>query len=163
MDINYEIGTIGFLDITFGPNWDYIPLTRNYIENFLLVRLDNKKNVSKISMSASELLENAVRYSSSDGIRLIMRKYDDKPFVELIVSNFVEIENGRFTVNYINDMKNHDPIEFYIEKMKQSVKSKETHPGLGLARIRAEGNADITVTFNEDIKVLEVEALFEYQ
>ena len=33
-NISYKKNTIGYLDITFGPIWDYIPLTRNYAENF---------------------------------------------------------------------------------------------------------------------------------
>ena len=78
MQINYENNTVGYLDLTFGPKWDYIPLTKNYIENFLLINVIDKVNISKIAMSASELLENAVKFSSRDGIRMMIRKCDKK-------------------------------------------------------------------------------------
>ena len=42
MDINYEAETKGYLDITFGPKWDYIALTRPYVENFLLINMATK-------------------------------------------------------------------------------------------------------------------------
>lgn len=160
MLINYEANTIGYLDITFGPKWDYIPLTKNFIENFLLVNIVDRKSISKIAMSASELLENAVKFSNRDGIRMLIRKLGKKKLIELKVYNFVEKKDAGILVDRIKDMNKSDPLQYYITKMKESVSRKDGKSGLGLARIRYEGEADIICKYLEDNKAVEITARF---
>jgi hypothetical protein len=161
MYINYESNTIGYLDITFGPKWDYIPLTKNFIENFLLVNVVDKKSISKIAMSASELLENAVKFSNKDGIRMVVRKHSKKNVIELKVYNYVEEADAKGLKERIKAMISSDPLQFYIAKMKESVTRKDGKSGLGLARIYYEGEAKITADYIKDSKVVELTAIFD--
>ncbi|OHD05402.1 MAG: hypothetical protein A2086_13660 [Spirochaetes bacterium GWD1_27_9] len=164
--IHYEPGTLGFLDITFGPKWDYIPLTRNYIENFLAVNYTDKLNINKIAMSASELLENAVKYSSKDGIRTQIRKFEGSHQIELVVFNSLKKEDATKVLAYIEEINNApDPFLFYVTKMKESVKRNDGKAGLGLARIKHEGNADVSAKYFPDTEItgiLEVKAIFNF-
>jgi hypothetical protein len=161
MLINYEPNTVGYLDITFGPKWDYIPLTKNYVENFLLINVIDKQNISKIAMSASELLENAVKFSSKDGIRMMIRKLDKKNQVELIVFNHVVKKEAEKVGQLVDEMNKMEPLQYYIGKMKESVSRKDGKAGLGLARINYEGEAKINVKFYDDIEVIQVKAVFQ--
>jgi hypothetical protein len=160
MLINYEANTIGYLDITFGPKWDYIPLTKNFIENFLLVNVVDRKSISKIAMSASELLENAVKFSNSDGIRMMIRKMGKKKLIELKVYNYIQQKDVDALLARIDDMNKSDPLQYYITKMKESVARKDGKSGLGLARIRYEGEADIICRYLKENKAVEFTVRF---
>ncbi len=56
----------GFIRLKFGPRWKYIACARSFIQNFLAISIEDKVKADKIAMAASELLENAVKYASSD-------------------------------------------------------------------------------------------------
>ena len=161
MKINYEQGTHGYLDITFGPKWDYVPLTKNYVENFLLINLIDKENIGKIAISASELLENAVKYSSKDGIRMIIRKILEKRTIELLVMNFTTIEMYSKVKDIVDVMNSSDPMEYYIKKMKEAAISEEGESGLGLARINYECGAKISIGYSESDAVIVVKSIFD--
>lgn len=164
MLINYEAGTLGYLDLTFGPKWDYIPLTRVYVENFLQVNMTGKQNIHKIEMAASELLENAVKYSNKDGIRMIVMKNDSTNQIELSVFNFISEENAEKVKSRIEEMNQADPFEYYVARMRKSVKEKKKgSAGLGLARIAYEGGAQISVNHIKDENVMQVKLLFDLQ
>ncbi|HOV15761.1 MAG TPA: DUF6272 family protein, partial [Spirochaetota bacterium] len=164
--INYENGTIGYLDITFGPKWDYIPVTRTYIETFLSINIEDKLKITKISMSASELLENAVKYSNKDGIRLIIKKSENKHSIELIVYNFAKKDDAIKLMDYVNQINSvEDKFIFYVEKMKEPANKKEGKSGLGLARIAYEGGATIKIAYTEDKQsnvIVETKVLFNF-
>lgn len=160
--IEYKPNTIGYLDITFGPIWDYIPLTRNYVENFLLVNLVDKKKITRIAMAAAELLENAVKYCNKDGIRLKLTKEDSQNEIRVSVYNFANLDEKNDLVSHIDGMNKSEPLEYYLGQMKKSVIRKDGKSCLGLARIHHEANARITATFHEDEKIVQVEAVFEY-
>lgn len=161
MLINYEPNTVGYLDITFGPKWDYIPLTKNYIENFLLINVIDKNSISKISMSASELLENAVKFSNKDGIRMMIRKLVKKQQVELVVFNHITKAESKVVEDIVGQMNGQEPLQYYIKKMKESVARKDGKAGLGLARINYEGEAKINAKYYDDREIIQVKATFQ--
>lgn len=163
MTINYEQGTHGYLDITFGPKWDYVPLTKNYVENFLLINLVDKENIGRIALAASELLENAVKYSTKDGIRMIIRKILEKKVIELLVLNYTSKEMFNKVKELVETMNNSDPMQFYIERMKEAALAEDGDSGLGLARINYECNADITVGYSDIDEVIIVKAIFKVE
>lgn len=160
MKINYEKETAGYLDITFGPKWDYIALTRPYVENFLLVNMTEKEHIHKVGTAASELLENATKFSGDDGIRMIVKKSKHKNEVQLSVYNYLDRQRAQELIDKIEYMNNQDSFEYYIYRMKESVKNKQEPSKLGLARIYHEGQAKISAIFYEENNIIEVRALF---
>jgi len=160
MEINYATDTKGYLDITFGPKWDYIAITRPYVENFLLINMADKDNIHKVGTAASELLENATRYSSNDGIRMIVKKSEADGLISLSVYNHSDKKQADFLMARVADMNSKDAFEYYVHRMKESIKDKKSSAGLGLARIYFEGEAKIQVIYHDADKILEVNALF---
>ena len=161
MDINYTAETKGYLDITFGPKWDYIALTRPYVENFLLINMADKDNIHKVGTAASELLENATKYSSQDGIRMIVKKSEADALISLSVFNFSAKEQADFLISRVKEMNSTDAFEYYIFRMKESIKNKKESAGLGLSRIYYEGDARISVKYYDNDGIVEVNALFD--
>jgi len=155
MQIDYEKNTLGYLDMTFGPVWDYIPLTRNFVENFLLINLIEKRNISKISLAVSELLENAIKYSNNDVIRLkIIKRLTDNS-IEIHVFNYTDDLHANNLLEQIEIMKSRNSLEYYLEKMKNISKNNKEFSNLGLARINYEANAKIDAFYNKNEKIIE--------
>jgi hypothetical protein len=160
MRIEYETETSGYLDITFGPKWDYIALTRPYVESFLLINMTDEEHIQKVGMAASELLENATKFSGEDGIRMIVRKSRIKKEIQLSVFNHTDEKQAAVLEETIEKMNKRDSLEYYIERMKLSVQDKSKSAQLGLARIYHEGQAKLESIYDEKIGVVEVRAVF---
>lgn len=159
--IYYKSNTKGYLDITFGPIWDYIPITRAYIENFLTANAMDKESISKIEMSVSELLENAVKYATDDGIRVILKK-DQENAILLSVSNYLKKDKAVSLIEAIIEMQKHNSLEYYVKRLRESRSHKETKnsAGCGLARVYHEGNASLIPEYDEENGILELKAVF---
>jgi hypothetical protein len=152
-----------YLDISFAPKWDYIPLTRNYIENFMLKSFSNKLKIAKITISISELLENAIKYAYDDGIRTMIKKSKNGRNVELRVRNTVMKTDADKLINYINEVESYpDPFKFYIERIK-SITGNGRKIGLGLSRLKYEGEAHLSAKFfdrENGTGIIEIKAIF---
>ncbi len=162
LDINYDPNTKGYLDIIFGPIWDYIPLTRNYVENFLFVNLSNQEKISKIALGASELLENAVKYSNKDGIRLIIKKDHDDKNIILTVLNYSNKVSADELLASIEEMNKEDSLQYYLFKMKSSTTREDGKSCLGLARINHEAKATIAAEYDAEKEIVKVNATFAF-
>ncbi|MBN2444764.1 MAG: hypothetical protein JXJ04_25635 [Spirochaetales bacterium] len=160
MEIKYQKNTHGYLDITFHPKWDYIAITRLYVENFLQINMADKDNIHKVGTAASELLENANKFSTENGIRMIVKKSKVDKIILLSVFNHASKELADKLKARIEEMNQWDSLEYYIHRMKESVKNKKENSQLGLARINHEGQAQISAFYHEDDGVLEVKAIF---
>lgn len=165
MKIDYENNKNNYLDISFGPKWDFIPLTRDYIESFLFFNITNKLKIAKIIIAASELLENAIKYSYDNGVRTQIKKNRKNQKMELAVRNSVRKEDANNLINYIEEINiAPDPLKYYIDKMRESVKRNDGRTGLGLSRIKYEGEAFLSAKFfdrEDGTGIIEVKAVFD--
>lgn len=159
--INYNSDSSEYLDMTFGPKWDYVSLTKAYIENFLLINLVDKAFISKIAMTASELLENSVKFSTRKGIRFKIKENKNDRTIEVIVYNYAEKEQAIELLKLLEEIEKRDPLKFYIQKMKESVDLVEGESGLGLPRISYEGGAKIIGEYYEETGVMKLTAIFD--
>src|SRR5438128_10195475 len=55
-----------YVEMRFGPRWTYISCVRKFVAGFFMIGLADKERAEQISMAASELLENAVKYASEE-------------------------------------------------------------------------------------------------
>lgn len=139
-----------YIDLSFGPTWPYVRVVREFIESFCRVSFgDLDFNISeRISSSASELVENAVKYSTKDDI-----KHGTRVKVELIQKRelvVLEVQNLA-PDNHINMLKAHlaqlsklkpDALQdLYREKMLKASEDGSTSQ-LGLIRILWEWQAE---------------------
>jgi len=165
MVINYNNKSESYLDITFQPKWDNIRITKNFLEKYLILNVFDKKSISKVIMSTSELLENAIKNSPKsalkNGVRLIIKKNPKNGHIELSVFNVIGKRNASILVKRIDEMNHAEPLDYYLGKMKESISTKGNTSGdLGLARIHCEGEARVQAKYDDKSKVLEVKAIF---
>jgi len=156
--ISNQEGTDNYLDISFKATWDYIPVTKSYIENILLIEMSDMGDIHKVGTAASELLENATKYSKKKGIRTIIRKLEELDEIELTVYNYTDEANAEKLRKRVEEMNKVDSLQYYLYRMKESIKNKNESAGLGLARVFHEASARVSTSYNKEDEIVEVRA-----
>ena len=141
----------GFIEMVFGPRWTYIATVRTFLQNFLSITLADNKWADVISMAASELLENAVKYASEEGTKISVEHSKDEAKLYLNVENFATPENSKVLAGEIEKVSTGDPQEVYLQKMQEAALRTDGGSQLGLARIRYESNAAINMVVEGDL------------
>ncbi|MBP7551829.1 MAG: ATP-binding protein [Spirochaetes bacterium] len=141
----------GFIEMIFGPRWTYIATVRTFLQNFLSITLADNKWADVISMAASELLENAVKYASDEGTKISVEHKKDENKLFLHVENFSSKENIKVLLNELDKINSGEPQEVYLMKMQEAALRTDGGSQLGLARIRYESDAFIKVDVDNDL------------
>ena len=131
-----------YVEMRFGPRWTYISCVRKFVASFFMIGLSDKERAEQISMAASELLENAVKYASEEEgyLKIAIAKGTNE--VDVCVKNKAE-------PHHINTLRREfalihagEPEKVYLIKMEEAA-STEGQSRLGLARILYEGGATL--------------------
>ncbi|HNZ26033.1 MAG TPA: hypothetical protein PK385_01195 [Spirochaetota bacterium] len=141
----------GFIEMIFGPRWTYIATVRTFLQNFLSITLADNKWADVISMAASELLENAVKYASDEGTKISVEHKKDENKLFLHVENFSSKENIKILLSEVEQINSGEPQEVYLMKMQEAALRTDGGSQLGLARIRYESDAFIKVDVDNDL------------
>lgn len=149
----------GFIEMIFGPRWTYIATVRSFLQDFLAITLADTKWADVISMAASELLENAVKYASAEGTKISVEHKKEANQLHLQVENFSSKENIEVLLEEFNEIKSGDPQEVYLKKMQEAALRTDGRSQLGLSRIRYESNAKINIDIEDDL--VKVSVIFD--
>lgn len=133
---------LGF-DLSIDPNPRFVSVVRRFVEAAFERLVQDPETIFRVAMSAHELMENAAKYSigSKTLLRVSFRRTSpgDEAFVSIYLSNETtpdHIERLRERVDAIVQATN--PFDHYQKLMRQNA-HVTSESGLGLARIRAEG------------------------
>ncbi len=149
----------GFIEMVFGPLWTYISSVRSFLQNFLSITLTDNKWAEVISTAASELVENAVKYSSEDGVKISIEHDDERRTLCLTVENYANTDNLKVLTSEVEKINTGEPEEAYLKKMQEVALRTDGGSQLGLARIRYESDAEISI--NVDGNLVKVTVLFD--
>ena len=141
----------GFVELVFGPRWTYIASVRNFLQKFLFVTIEDVKSADVISMSASELLENAIKYASEDGTKISVKYCKESDELTLAVENFTFPDNIEVLKKEVEKVNTGSPEEMYLMKMQEAALRTDGGSQLGFARIRYETNAHISLDVKDDL------------
>jgi len=136
---------LGSFDLVFRPSIELITVVRRFVQDFYHHLLDDDGS-SQLALATHELLENAAKYSINKEARLSIDVF--------------RIEKGRHVVirttnragpNDIQNIKElfgemaeaTDPFAFYQTLMRKTARVPN-HSGLGIARIAAEADMQVT-------------------
>lgn len=147
-----------YMDLAFDREWGNITLVKTFFENFIIAKMKSSEEVHKIGITVSELLENAVKYSIKNGVRIVIQNVKINGTVKIRVYNYTNEFHINKLKTRLKEMRSMDSLDFYLYRMRESVKDKKASPGLGLARVYHEAQADITAKYFDDEKVVEVKA-----
>ena len=137
--------------------WEFVSATRKYLSD--LIRGIYKGNevysayAEKLATAASELIENAYKYSPKEtDFNIVLEKSDKE--ITLQVRNFVD-GDGKKTLKYIQTeielvYSDPDPREAFKKKVMASLVDPDGKSMLGYAKIRLETGGIISAELEED-------------
>ncbi len=148
-----------YFELNFRPNFALVTVVRRFVSEFNR-RFLNEPDGSRIALATHELLENAVKFSEDGGTTIRME------IVEVpAVSTSVRISlRNRASLAHIASVKRilagiaeaGSAERFYQQLMVQRAKVMDGSGGLGLARICAEADMDVSCSVEGD--VIEIDA-----
>lgn len=145
--------TLSF-DVAFSSQWwSFISSTRIFVSSFCGHSLGDAELSDKVAMTTHELLENAVKYSVSQGLPVLCHVGVDDHRMWVRVKNEADPGHVENLVKTYNEVMEGDPLDVYIERMQRSVSSDKSE--LGLARIRYEGDAGLCLTVDGSMVTME--------
>lgn len=142
--------------------WEFVRSTRKYLGDLILGLYKNQPYAEKVATAASELIENAYKYSPEDtDFNIVLEKTDTA--VTLQVRNYVEGDGGKVLTYLLKEIdlvwSDPDPAEAFKKKMMSSLADPDGKSMLGFAKIRLETGAVVQAEL-EDSQLLVITAVF---
>ena len=137
-----------YVEMRFGPRWTYISCVRKFVASFFMIGLADKERAEQISMAASELLENAVKYASEEEgyLKISIEKQNNE--VDVCVKNKAEAQNINTLRREFALIHAGQPESVYLKKMEEAAMT-EGQSRLGLIRILFEAGAKLRLDVND--------------
>lgn len=139
--------------VAFRPNVELITSTRRFVAELFDSVLTDPDMVSRVALTIHELLENTLKYSM-DGmvcLRVTVSEVEGKRVVTICASNRARPEQVTELQRRIDALQDaQDPMDFYVSMMLDSA-GRDDGSGLGLARIRVEGEMDLAYAVEGDV------------
>jgi hypothetical protein len=140
--------TADYVEMRFGPRWTYISCVRKFVASFFMIGLADKERAEQISLAASELLENAVKYASEDEGYLKIAISKNLNEVDVCVKNKAEPQHINTLRRELAMISAGNPENVYLKKMEEAAMT-EGQSRLGLIRILYEANAKLRLDVND--------------
>lgn len=136
-----EISTKATMEVQFGAEERCLRHVRLSIVSFIMVMAENRELASRVAMAAAELVENAVKYTTSSKVlfRLIARLENGVAIIRLETENEARPELIETVERIVADVGEGDGMDAYLRCMRAIPEKSAATSQLGLARIRFEG------------------------
>jgi hypothetical protein len=139
-----------FQALSFGlkiqPHPRMVSIVRRFVEeSFEKLVGDDPQAIFQVSLAVHELLENAAKYSSSEEAELQVQFSIKEKLARIELTNLSTPQHiARLKACVEEIQKSSHPFELYQTMMRKTHGTKN-ESGLGLARIRAEGELDLSI------------------
>lgn len=139
---------------------DHLTAVRRFVADLAQSVVRDADLASRLAMAAHELLENAIKYAQNRERLVTLQlcaESDRKVHVTVRnVSSEELVAPLRERLQALADAK--DPVAHYYQLISSSMQS-DTGSGLGLARIRAEGNMELSCELSGDILAVRAQSI----
>jgi hypothetical protein len=142
------------LELRMDARVPLVSLTRRFLESALEKYVTDADLVARVAMASHELLENAARYSrnATAELSVVMSPADGTRRGRLTLrlsnaANPAHIDRLKQSFSELDACD--DPLTLYVGLMRRNARIKDVS-GLGLARIRAEGEMTLALSVEGD-------------
>ena len=144
-------GNLGYVEVQFPPQWTYINCIQTFVLTFFSLNLVTSDAAQRVCTIVTELLENAVKYSSRDreNISIMVRKTKDR--LSTVVSNVADEEHVATLHRLFDEINQLQPLEAYQRRLHIAATRRDGKNQVGLARVRYEGNAEMRLSTEENL------------
>lgn len=139
-------------ELTFRPNVELISIVRRFVSDFYDRMVDDPDTVSRVALATHELLENAVKYSvdGATSLSITFEPGEPESLISIRLANRASPEHIASLSAIFDEMNAEpDPFQHYQVVMARSAKRK-VGSGLGLVRVRAEGEMRMSHSIEDD-------------
>lgn len=137
------------LELSFRPTIQLITIVRHTVSNLYERILGDADASDRIALATHELLENTLRHSTDGNAFLNIRVDQGPPRVTIETRNRATEEKIAGLVAQAAEMNSRDATDYFIDIMGRCA-ARDEDGGLGLARIRAEAEMNISVETEGD-------------
>jgi hypothetical protein len=144
-------GASAAIRFDYRPRVQLIASTRALVTDMCHQLFDDADATSRVAMTAHELMENVAKYSSGGegSVEVELTQRNGRNYVQVSTKNRASPEQRAHLQHLIDELRGAvDPIAYYDAVIAKSMRSKGS--GLGLARIRAEGEMDVDLSIEGD-------------
>jgi hypothetical protein len=148
------------LSIVFEPSQPFAEGLIRWLTQFCELTLENVNAASRAQMAVNELVENVVKYglTPSVEVEVELERLTGGFVLTLRTRNRATPERLATTISLLRALKEApDPVAYYDKLVVESAPKPDTS-GLGLARIRAEGDLEVQYEVQGDELCLSVAA-----
>lgn len=124
---------------------------RRFVER-LHLKATSREVLSRVSMAAHELFENAVKFSSDGNVALRVERREPDGQIQITTCNRASTEDVVALCAMALRMRRASNLRaFYVDLMRQAPHARG---GLGIGRVAAEAELDIDVELDGDVVVV---------
>jgi anti-sigma regulatory factor (Ser/Thr protein kinase) len=139
-----------YLEMSFFPNVELVSAVRRFVSTVYVRLVRDPEVAAQVALATHELLENAVRYSNDDVTCLRVEIDRDAGMLTITTKNRAGPDDVAAIQHAIASLKaSADPFLYYQQMMRESAKRHEGS-GLGLARVHAEADMDLSCSVEGD-------------
>jgi hypothetical protein len=150
------------LDLTFVPDASDPSEIRHFVESHYRRVVTDAEQLARVGMAAHELLENAVKYATDGTARFTVEitRNGEAQHVRITLSNRAgERHRNQLQRLFAEMASSADALEHYDRLLRSPVERPlGLGAGVGLARVRAEGQMRLTLSCDGDRVCLRAEA-----
>lgn len=133
--------------VRFRPAWVYIEGIREFGKFFCGATFNQPELAERAQVMIQETLENAVKYSERDALsELEMVMTMDGKELQVSVCSVPSVEHYGSLKKELENLYQQDAEEAYLAAFERAAKDPSASARLGLARLRYECGADLSVT-----------------
>ena len=143
-----------FFELRFSPRPAMIATVREFVSDFYAQVLEDEDSSTRLAMATYEMLENCVRHGV-DGrsmIHIVARRTDDRIVIAIETKNRAtheQLTRARAALDGV--VRAEDPNAYYLTLLNRAAVRTDGGSGLGLGRIRAEGDLSVSYEIEDDM------------
>jgi hypothetical protein len=143
-------GTFSF-ELVFRPSIDLISITRDFVVAFYTRVVEDQDTAYRLALVTHELLENAAKYSTDGEAALFVELDTNADTVTVRATNRATVERIAILEELFAEIAAApNAHSLYMDAMRRSVQRASGSGGLGLARIWAEGEMQLSLVRDDD-------------
>ena len=134
----------------FRPAWAYIDGIREFGRFFCKTTFEEPAVAERVRIVLQEALENAVKYSTrGPESELELSISSDGKSLEISVCSMPDPAHAQSLKRELEELYSREPEQAYLSAFERASEDPDASARLGLARIRFEGNVDLSLTEEE--------------
>jgi anti-sigma regulatory factor (Ser/Thr protein kinase) len=141
----------------FRPTWGYIDGIRQFCGQFCATAESDDEFAERVQLVVQELLENAVKYSNervAADVEFELLLAENRNDFTITATNHGSSEMAEILQAEIATMSKMEPQQAYTFALRRAVRSDQRAARLGIARMRCDGQVELSATTTNDGRIL---------